>query len=209
MDCVILLRALLFNITLLPPACHLLAISPPVLFVGGMWVEYFLSSPFSGQCTLVASVCLRVPCQRCFPGAFLQGCFPAGHSPHSLVPHLGPPQGRNFALSLGAILRFPSSCFWLHGLLLHQPLLPIWDPALPCEGTVFHHPVMYCVPSPRASLGLFYGSGPTFVPCNDPAGWLQFSHIQAEQQRCRVMRRNRCLCFSLSACCPESFSRCR
>ena len=30
----------------------------------------------------------------------------------------------------------PDPSGWLHGLLLRQPLLPVWDPARPCEGTL-------------------------------------------------------------------------
>ena len=165
--------------------------------VGG---ECFNSSPFSGQCIcgrkpLLVFTSLAKAASKCAlesvggQGAFLQGCFPAGHSSGALVPRVVPPRGQDFALPLGAILEIP--------------LKPFLQPArIPLDGCTAFCCVsrssqfgilrglvrVRCVPSPRWFLRLFWGTGPTFDPCKEPAGWLQFFQIQQSSRSVEVQR---------------------
>lgn len=138
-------------------------------------------------------------------GAFLQGFFPAAHSPHALVP----PQGQDFALPLGAILEIPLRPF------LQPARIPLDGcTAFCCISRSSQFGILRslvrarCVPSPTSFWRLFYGTGSTFDPCEEPAGWLQFFQIPAEQHICRGAKGHSYLSFALFADCPESFSRC-
>ena len=44
------------------------------------------------------------------------------------------------------------------------------------------------VPSPSSFLRLFRGTGPTFVPCDEPAGWLQFFQFRQSSRSVEVQR---------------------